>query len=409
MFYSNDYDSIINLLTLRYDPDKKSVRGPLSAKDFTPKDIPNVESTILDIVKNDLLYKQQNFNFNSITISLSGGVDSGFTLAMLRSVLPDVKIHCVSVGFGDVDDEVTTAEEIARAYNCNFESIFIENILTDLPKLIDIVKEPRWNLYQYYTLEYGKRNSDVFYTGDGGDEIFAGYVFRYNKFLSNFNSSFGWKEKSELYLSCHERDWVPNQSDLFGEKLNFSWEKIYPIFKNYFENDLSPLDQVFLADFNGKLLYDWLPANKAFGDVLGLNIESLFLNQNMIEFATHIPWYEKYDDKTITGKLPIRSILLKHKGFDQLKPIKKGFSLDLLSLWNRNAQDIVNAYVNEESEIVKEGLVRKDWINSIKMKLKDSKIDFDSSRYISKMFSILALEVWYRLFFSKSITNTHKL
>src|SRR5919107_1072300 len=116
MFYSNDYDSIINLLTLRYDPNKKSVRGPLSAKDFTPKDIPNVESSILDIVKNDLLYKQQNFNFNSITISLSGGVDSGFTLAMLRSVLPDVKIHCVSVGFGDVDDEVTTAEEIARVY-----------------------------------------------------------------------------------------------------------------------------------------------------------------------------------------------------------------------------------------------------------------------------------------------------
>ena len=61
-----------------------------------------------------------------------------------------------------------------------------------------------------------------------------------------------WKEKTELYLSCHERDWVPNQSELFGPKINFSWEKIYPIFKNYFDNDLSPLDQVFLSDFNGK-------------------------------------------------------------------------------------------------------------------------------------------------------------
>jgi asparagine synthase (glutamine-hydrolysing) len=409
MFSSEDHDSIINLLTLRYDPNEKPIREPLSAKDFTPKDVSNIESTILDIVKDDLLKKQKNYNFNALTISLSGGVDSGFTLAMLRSMLPDVKIHCVSVGFGDVDDEVTAAEEIARVYNCNFESMIIENILTDLPKLIDIVKEPRWNLYQYYTLEYGKRNSDVFYTGDGGDEVFAGYVFRYNKYLSNFKPSFEWKERSELYLSCHERDWVPNQSNVFGEKINFSWEKIYPIFKNYFENDLSPLDQVFLSDFNGKLLYDWLPANKAFGEFLGLNIESLFLNQKMIEFATHIPWYEKYDDKTITGKLPIRSILVKHKGFNQLKSVKKGFSLDLISLWNRNARDIVNTYVNEESEIVKEGIVRKEWIDSIKMTLNDSKIDLNASRYISKMFSILALEIWYRLFFSKNIKNTFKL
>ncbi|MGN6709640.1 MAG: asparagine synthase-related protein, partial [Candidatus Nitrosocosmicus sp.] len=364
---------------------------------------------IMDIIKSDLLQKQKNLNFNEITISLSGGVDSGFTLAMLHSILPDVKIHCVSVGFGDLDDEVTRAEEIAAMYDCDFKSIIIENIFSDLPKLIEIVKEPRWNLYQYYTLEYGKRNSSVFYTGDGGDEIFAGYVFRYNKFLSNFKPTFGWEERSKLYLSCHERDWVPNQTELFGDKLHFSWEKIYSIFKNYFENGLSPLDQVFLSDFNGKLLYDWLPVNKAFGEYLDLNIESLFLNQDMIEFATHIPWYEKYDDKTMTGKLPIRSILLKQKGFDQLKPLKKGFSMDLISLWNKSSRDIVYSYVNEGSDIVKGGIISKNWIDSTKIKLNEPDIGFDSSRYISKMFSILALEIWYRLFISKRIKKTQKL
>ncbi|MGN6624224.1 MAG: asparagine synthase-related protein [Candidatus Nitrosocosmicus sp.] len=404
-----DFDSIINLLTLRYDPYKKPIREPLSAKDFAPNDISNTESTIMDIIKSDLLQKQKNLNFNEITISLSGGVDSGFTLAMLHSILPDVKIHCVSVGFGDLDDEVARAEEIAAMYDCDFKSIIIENIFSDLPKLIEIVKEPRWNLYQYYTLEYGKRNSSVFYTGDGGDEIFAGYVFRYNKFLSNFKPTFGWEERSKLYLSCHERDWVPNQTELFGDKLHFSWEKIYSIFKNYFENGLSPLDQVFLSDFNGKLLYDWLPVNKAFGEYLDLNIESLFLNQDMIEFATHIPWYEKYDDKTMTGKLPIRSILLKQKGFDQLKPLKKGFSMDLISLWNKSSRDIVYSYVNEGSDIVKGGIISKNWIDSTKIKLNEPDIGFDSSRYISKMFSILALEIWYRLFISKRIKNTQKL
>ena len=92
MFSSNVQDSIINLLTLRYDPNKKPIREPLSAKDFIPKDTANIESIILDIVKNDLLKKQKNLNFKKLTISLSGGVDSGFTMAMLHSILPDVKV-----------------------------------------------------------------------------------------------------------------------------------------------------------------------------------------------------------------------------------------------------------------------------------------------------------------------------
>ena len=409
MSSSIDYESIMNMLTLRYNPNRNPIRDPLSSKDFIPTNTSNIESNIIDIVKNDLLQKQENLKFKELSVSLSAGVDSSFTLAMLHSILPDTKKHCVSVGFGDTDDEVARAEEIARIYDCKFYSIIIENIFTDLPKLIDIVKEPRWNLYQYYPLEYGRRNSNVIYTGDGGDEVFAGYTFRYNKFLALYKNSMSWKEKTELYLSCHERDWVPNQSELFGPKINFSWEKIYPIFKNYFDNDLSPLDQVFLSDFNGKLLYDWLPANNAFGEFLDLNIESLFLNPNMIEYATHIPWDKKYDDSTITGKMPIRSILIKHKGFDQINTVKKGFSSDLISLWNRNARDIVNTYVNENSEIVKEGIVKGVWIDSINLKLNDTNVNNDKSRYISKMFSLLALEIWYRLFISKSIKNTNKL
>src|SRR5690349_10582893 len=142
---SVDFDSVINLLTLRYDPYKKPIREPLSAKDFVPNEISNTESSIMDIIKSDLLQKQKNLDFNELTISLSGGVDSGFTLAMLNSILPDVKIHCVSVGFGDLDDEVTRAEEIPAMYDCDFKSIINENIFSDLPKLIEIVKEPRWN------------------------------------------------------------------------------------------------------------------------------------------------------------------------------------------------------------------------------------------------------------------------
>ena len=64
-------------------------------------------------------------------------------------------------------------------------------------------------------------------------------------------------DKIQAYLSCHERDWIPDQEKIFNLKTNFSWKSINSIFEPFFDNSLSPLDQVFLADYNRKLLYNF--------------------------------------------------------------------------------------------------------------------------------------------------------
>lgn len=403
-----NYNSISKILTLRYDPEKVSIRKPLSYKDFIPTRIDDIESKIKDIVKEDLLIMKKNSGTRRISLSLSGGVDSGLTLAIIRSVLPEIKIECFSMGFMETDDEIQRAREISRIYDCNFHSIIKDDILNELPKLIYIVKEPRWNLYQYYPMAEARKQSIVFYSGDGGDELFGGYTFRYKKFLSHLSKKANWRNKAKLYLSCHERDWVPDQQKMFGSKIKFSWEKIYKILKPYFNNSLAPLDQVFLADFNGKLLYDWIPTNNAFGKNLGLDIKSIFLTDQMIKFATHVPWNMKYDPNKIKGKIPLHSILRKQKGFEKIKPIKKGFTIDLCSLWQKNAKEIVNTYVNSESEIVKNKIINEEWLKSVNKKLQQDNLEF-SIRYISKMLGILSLEIWHRLFISKTMKKIKKL
>jgi len=404
-----DINSVSTILTLRYDPSNKPIRKPLLAAEFKPQyNGRDLESRISTLIQEDLIQAYERSKFQRTILSLSGGVDSRLTLAMLRQFLPSVKVTCVSVGFGSTDDEVNEAKEFARVYDCDFHELMLDDILTELPKLVHMVRVPRWNLYHYYTFEYARRKSNVFYTGDGGDELFAGYTFRYSKFMSLYRRNMNWRDTSKLYLSCHERDWVPDQEKMFGEAMDFSWERIYTLIKRNFENDLDPLDQVFLADFNGKLLFDWLPTNEVFARNLGIEIRSLFLSDKMIKFAFRLPWESKYDPITQTGKIPLRSILNKQKGVNNSNDLrKKGFSVGLDFMWNKNARQITTKYLSKDSEIVKNKLINPEWMVSTIQSLRDGR-SLDQ-RYINKMFSLLALEVWYRLFVSQTMKPNEKL
>ena len=403
-----DVNKISNILTLRYDPKGEPGRKPLELHDFQPNEISNLELKIKEVIKKKLLQDQEKLEFKKLSVSLSAGIDSGLTLAMIREYLPDVKISCIGLGFSYEDDEVPRAREIARIYDCDFTEIIKNNILNELPKLIGVVKEPRWNYYNYYVFENCKKFSDICYTGDGGDELFGGYTFRLSKFLRLVSTNSSWKERVKIYLECHERDWVPDQDNIFGSRMSFSWDTIYEMLKQYFDNNLSPLDQVFLADFNGKLLQEWIPADKAYERNFNMNILSIFLSDEIIELATHIPWQKKYDPTTDLGKLPLRSILVKYKGFENKLLNKKGFGTDLKNLWNKNTKEIVKSYVNLQSEIIKDNIISAEWLKKVEKKIHDPKSEL-GPRYINKMFLLLALEVWYRLFISKSMKTNQRI
>ena len=65
----------------------------------------------------------------------------------------------------------------------------------------------------------------------------------------------------QAYLNCHQRDWVSDQEKVFGSETNFSWKKIEDLFLPFFDNSLDRLTQVFLADYNGKLRYNFSYVN----------------------------------------------------------------------------------------------------------------------------------------------------
>lgn len=383
---------IKNYLTIRYDPFEKISFNKALNSDFYSKfsdsDGKKTEKLLIKSLQKHAIQKNE-----PISLSLSSGIDSTLTLGLLRKVFPENDIFGICVVFEGGFDESIVAKSIAKKFDTKFKVIKVNSIFTNISELITIAKKPRWNTYQHFVANEAKKNSSILINGDGADEIFAGYTFRYNKFLNNLNQRDTWLKKTKNYLNCHNRDWVPDQKDLFHKSMKFNWNHIFNYFKSYFSNSLNPLDQVMLADFNGKLMYDFIPTSSKISEYYGLKSFSIFLDPNLIKFGLHIPSSQKYDPETQTGKLILRQIT-KRLGIEHINE-KRGFSPDLLIDWQRYGKKICDSkLLNLDSRIYTHEIINNDWLQTAINKINDD----GDIRYLNRVVSILALEYYLEIF-----------
>ena len=390
--------SLVNILTLRYDPYLKPNLPIKTWNDFEPtNDLPNIQSIETSIC-NSLEQKLQKFDGQKISIALSGGVDSTLVLSLIRKIRPDIDIHAISIKFADSIDETTDASKIAETFNAEHHIIHLENYLSELPKAISMIKMPFWDLHWYYVVKKSQTISKILISGDGGDELFGGYTFRYKKFLSLTTETSSPLDKVIAYLQCHERDRVPDQEKIFNHKSNFSWKSIYKLLLPHFDNELTRLDQVFLADYNGKLLYNFNPINLGIIKNFDMELLTPILNDELLFLAPHIKKSYVYDQNNDLGKLPLRSIL-KQNGHDLLVGKQKlGFNVNTINLWKKHGHNLCKQFLND-SKVVRDGWINGDWIQ---MHIDSSDLDV---KYVNKFFGILAFEIWYRLFITKEMDS----
>ena len=323
-------------------------------------------------------------------------------MGLIRKTLPDLKINAISIKFSDSTDETLTAKKIADFFDTEHEIIDIENYLLDLPAAISIIGMPFWDIHWYYIAKNAKEKSNFLASGDGGDELFGGYTFRYSKFLSLIKPNSSPLDKIQAYLSCHERDWVPDQEKIFNLKTNFSWKSINSIFEPFFNNSLSPLNQVFLADYNGKLLYNFSIIGNKINQFFNLKPVTPILNSKLISYASHIPSELKYNSVKNLGKIPLRKLLTKYECDSLISKEKLGFSVNTIKLWNSIGKELCHSYL-DNARIVEDGWINKEWISSY-----ITKSDLNV-KYVNKFLGLLSLEIWYRLFITKEMNSTTKL
>ena len=110
---------------------------------------------------------------------LSGGVDSSTIVGLMaRHVDRPVKTFCI--GFEDPRfDESAFAADAARRFGCDHTSEVAElNMLDRWPQVLHHLDQPHGDASFMPTLrvsELAAKHVKVVLTGDGGDELFAGY------------------------------------------------------------------------------------------------------------------------------------------------------------------------------------------------------------------------------------------
>jgi len=94
-----DKETITDILTLRYAKKLHSPLTKLSWKDFK---LDNLEPSVIEIenlIQNNIRESISDPDSKSISVALSGGIDSSLVLALLKKTLPESKIETFSIKF----------------------------------------------------------------------------------------------------------------------------------------------------------------------------------------------------------------------------------------------------------------------------------------------------------------------
>ncbi|MCK6371390.1 MAG: asparagine synthase (glutamine-hydrolyzing), partial [Gammaproteobacteria bacterium] len=112
---------------------------------------------------------------------LSGGLDSSAVVSLMRHEAPGMELHAYSIGFPGQEryDETGWARRVAELKNIGFHAQTIDpRFLDDLPAMAWHLDEPFAVSSAYatwYLARHAARSLKVVLTGDGGDELLAGY------------------------------------------------------------------------------------------------------------------------------------------------------------------------------------------------------------------------------------------
>lgn len=225
---------------------------------------------------------------------LSGGVDSSLIVGLMAEAGVE-RLRTYNIGFADVGDEKGNefeyAEIVARAFGTEHERIFVPEaeLLTRLPEAIAAMSEPMMShdcIGFYLLSEAVSRHSKVVQSGQGADEVFAGY-FWYPKLA-------GSTDPVRDYLDVfRDRDFDEYRAVVRPEWQVEDWSERFVAEHFAQPGAEDPVDKALRLDTTVMLIDDPVKRVDNMTMAWGLEARVPFLDHELISLAARIPTRHK--------------------------------------------------------------------------------------------------------------------
>jgi asparagine synthase (glutamine-hydrolysing) len=365
---------------------------------------------------------------------LSGGLDSTAVVGLMARLMGQ-PVKTFAIGFEDDPsfNELECARLAARTYGTDHHEFVVRPDAIDLlPKLVWHSDQPFADssaIPTYLVSKLTRQHVTVALTGDGGDELFAGYerfaaarlaeVYRrtpwvmqaalahflralpestrYDSFVRRTRR---FVESAALPLARRYLGWVGIFHDGFIRELLVNGTDIDPVdhFKTYF-------DQVQDVDSIGQLLYvntkSYLP-----GDLLvktdrmtmanSLEARCPFLDQELLEFAARIPSDLKL--KRLTTKHILRRALEGLVPREIIHRRKHGFGVPVGHWFRTSLQDYVRK-VLLSGQALRRGYFKEETLRRLLEEHQNGRRDHGH-----RLWALLTFEMWHRVFIDQEIS-----
>lgn len=320
---------------------------------------------------------------------LSGGLDSSLVVAAM-SRLSSRPVITHSIGF---EEREFNELEVARATAAHLHTEHHEHMVT--PRAADILPRIAYHFDEpvadssaiptWYVCQAARRSVTVALSGDGGDESFAGYTFRYLPHVMESRirarlpaalrtTAFGtlgrlWPASARLPRPLRLKTILENlaNSDDGAFYSDLAWlredvrakvysgdfieslkgftprEAIAPYYRHC--DAVDPLGRAQYADIHFYMVDDVLTKVDRMSMAHSLEVRSPLLDFRILEFAARLPSALKLGRDV--GKLPLRALARRRLPADLLDMPKRGFSIPAARWLRGELRPMVESYLFE--------------------------------------------------------------
>ena len=363
---------------------------------------------------------------------LSGGIDSSAVVASMarQSARPVVT---TSVGFAErTHSELEHARVVAAALGTEHHELLVRpDAITDLPRLVWHLDQPFADssaLPTYYVSRAARERVTVALSGDGGDELFAGYQRRYGihrleqrlrrlipgsvrrgvlaplsriyprsesiprplrlkLVLSNLGQSFERAYFNDMSLFLDEEKRELCTPELLSQARHHD-----PIagFARHFDRvrDADPLSRVLYVDFKTWLANDILVKVDRMSMACSLEVRAPLLDHKIVEFAASLPPQLKFRG-SVSKYLLKRHVAERLPAADVHRP-KQGFELPLATWLRADLREMAHDLLFS-TQAAGRGYVRPEAVR----RLWDTH-QSGARNQASKLWALMVLELWHR-------------